>query len=65
MPLQVEVDGARCIGSGNCLFHAPGAFDLDADGTAFVVDPAAAPEDALLRASQQCPARAITVRPLE
>ena len=65
MALEVDVDRDACIGSGNCAFHAPGAFELDADGIAFVVDPAAAPEGAVHKASQQCPARAITVRSRE
>ena len=63
MGLEVAVDGDACIGSGNCVFHAPGAFDLDDDGIAFVVDPAGAPEASVRKAAQQCPARAITVQP--
>ena len=63
MALEVDVDRDACIGSGNCVFHAPGAFDLDEDGIAFVVDPGAAPEGSVRRAAQQCPARAITVQP--
>jgi ferredoxin len=60
--LEVEVDRDVCIGSGNCVHHAPGAFELDDDGIAYVVDPDGAPEDAVMRAAQQCPSRAITVR---
>ncbi|HVN49941.1 MAG TPA: ferredoxin [Acidimicrobiales bacterium] len=62
MGLQVDVDRDVCIGSGNCVYGAPGTFDLDDDGVAFVVDPDAAPEDAIVRAAQRCPSRAITVR---
>lgn len=60
--LEIEVDRDVCMGSGNCAYHAPGAFDLDEDGIAYVVDPAGAPEEAVTRAAQQCPARAITVK---
>jgi ferredoxin len=60
--LEIEIDRDVCMGSGNCAYHAPGVFDLDADGIAFVVDAGAAPEDAVLRAAQQCPTHAITVR---
>ena len=37
------VDRDACMGSGNCVFWAPGVFDLDDDGIAVVVgDPRAA-----------------------
>lgn len=59
--LEVEIDRDRCMGSGNCVFEAPGAFALDDDGIATVVDPAAAPEERVLDAARKCPARAISV----
>ena len=62
MALDVEIDRDRCMGSGHCTFAAPGAFDLDDDQVAFVVDPAGAPEDEVIRAARQCPTKAITVR---
>ena len=37
-------------------------FDLDDDSVAFVVDPAASPEDKVIAAAQKCPTHAITVR---
>ena len=60
--LQVEVDRDLCIGSGNCVYGAPGTFDLDDDEVAFVVDPAAAPEEAIVQAARRCPSHAISVR---
>jgi ferredoxin len=36
--LEVDIDRDVCIGSGNCVYEAPGAFDLDDDTIAFVVD---------------------------
>ncbi len=62
MALDVEIDRDRCMGSGHCTFAAPGAFDLDDDQVAFVVDPAGAPEDDVILAARQCPTKAITVR---
>lgn len=62
MDLDVEIDRDVCMGSGNCLYWAPGAFDLDDDGIAFVVDPQGAPEEKILDAARKCPTRAITVR---
>jgi ferredoxin len=62
MALEVEIDRDVCMGSGNCVFEAAGAFDLDDDSIAFVVDPAGAPEEQILEAARKCPTRAITVR---
>lgn len=49
------------MGSGNCSFWAPGVFDLGDDGIAFVVDPAAQPDDKIVLAAQGCPTQAISV----
>ena len=62
MALDVEIDRDRCMGSGHCTFTAPGAFDLDEDQVAFVVDPDGAPEDDVVLAARKCPTKAITVR---
>ena len=51
------------MGSGNCVFQAPGAFALDDDGIATVVDPEAAPEESVRAAAARCPSKAITVTP--
>jgi ferredoxin len=60
--LEVEVDRDLCIGSGNCVYGAPGTFELDDDEVAYVVDPAAASEEAIVQAARRCPSRAISVR---
>jgi ferredoxin len=62
MGLEVEIDRDVCMGSGNCVYEAPGVFDLDEDSVSFVVDPAASPEDRVIAAARQCPTQAITVR---
>jgi ferredoxin len=62
MDLEVEIDRDVCMGSGNCMYEAPGAFDLDGDSVAFVVDVAASPEDRIVAAARNCPTHAITVR---
>jgi len=62
MGLEVEIDREVCMGSGNCVYEAPGVFDLDDDSVAFVLDPTASPEDKVLAAAQKCPTHAITVR---
>jgi ferredoxin len=62
MSLEVEIDRDVCMGSGNCLYEAPGVFDLDKDSIAFVVDPATSLEDVVIAAARKCPSHAITVR---
>jgi ferredoxin len=59
--LEIKIDRESCMGSGNCSFWAPGVFDLDDDGIAIVLDPAAAPDDKIVLAAQGCPTQAITV----
>jgi ferredoxin len=59
--LEVEIDRDVCMGSGNCVYEAPGAFDLDDDTIAFVVDPSGAPEENVIAAARKCPTHAISV----
>ncbi len=61
MTVRITVDRELCMGSGNCQFWAPGVFDIDDDGVAVVVDPAAAPEDRVVLAADGCPTKAITI----
>ena len=62
MALEVEIDRDVCMGSGNCVYEAPGAFDLDDESIAFVVDAGAAAEEEVVAAARKCPTNAITVR---
>jgi ferredoxin len=57
----VEVDRARCMGSGTCLVYAAGTFDLDTGGKAAVHDPITDDLDAVRNAADACPTQAITV----
>lgn len=61
MALRIEIDREKCMGSGNCSFWAPGTFDLDDEGIAYVVDPAGDPEEKVVLAGQGCPTQAIAV----
>lgn len=61
--LQILIDRDKCMGSGNCVFWAPQVFELDDDGIAVVVDPAAGEETRAYQAEDGCPTRAISVRP--
>ncbi len=53
------IDRDACMGSGNCLYWAPGVFELDDDGVAVVVGDVAGHEDQVHSAVQNCPTRAI------
>lgn len=59
--LEITIDRARCIGSGNCGFWAPNTFDLDDEGVAFVLDAADDDEQLIRKAAEGCPTRAISV----
>jgi len=62
-PLTVEVDRDICVGSGYCHRTAPGVFDIDQSGLAYVLTahPTGADVDAAREAEQSCPSMAITV----
>jgi ferredoxin len=59
--LEITIDRELCMGSGNCAFWAPGVFDLDDDGVAYVIDATAQPDEKVLLAAQGCPTQAIAV----
>ena len=59
--LRIEIDREKCMGSGNCGFWAPGVFDLDDEGIAYVVDAAGEPEDKIVLAVEGCPTQAISI----
>ena len=59
--VQVTVDRALCIGSGDCVDTAPDVFQLDDEDKAVVVDPDGAPVDDVVEAARNCPVSAIFV----
>ncbi len=61
MAIEIEVSAARCIASKACLNAAEGVFEI-AGGVARVVDPQAAPLEAIVDAAELCPTGAITIR---
>jgi ferredoxin len=60
--VQIEVTKRKCQAYGRCTATAPGVFVLDAGRKVEVVDPAGAPDAAILEAAKGCPYRVITVR---
>jgi ferredoxin len=54
-----SIDRAVCVGSGPCFVIAPGAFALDQDMKAVVLDTSSESEERLLEAAAECPTQAI------
>ncbi|CAL9435237.1 MULTISPECIES: ferredoxin [Streptomyces] len=58
---HVEVDRSLCIGSAQCVHHAPGAFRLDTARQSHPVAPDADAGEQVLQAAESCPVEAITI----
>jgi ferredoxin len=61
MDVEIRVDRTRCIGSGQCVYVAPGAFDQDGEAKAFVSDQRGEPEEKIVHAVTACPVQAISL----
>ena len=59
--IEITVDRAVCIGSGDCVDTAPDVFQLDDEDKAVVVDPDGATLDDVIAAAGNCPVAAIFV----
>lgn len=59
--MRIEVDRGLCSGYQSCVDTAPGVFDVDGDGLAYVVDPTAADPAEVVAAARSCPLSAIRV----
>ena len=59
--VEITVDRALCIGSGDCVDTAPDVFQLDSEDKAVVVDPDGASVDDVIEAARNCPVSAIFV----
>ena len=58
---DIQVDRARCLGSGMCMVYAPATFSHDADSKAFVVDPDGDQIEAIRNAVEACPTTALRI----
>jgi ferredoxin len=59
--IEITVDRALCIGSGDCVDTAPDVFKLDDEEKAVVIDPDGAPVKDVLDAAANCPVSAVFV----
>ncbi|MEV8034013.1 ferredoxin [Streptomyces sp. NPDC086182] len=58
---QVEVDRSVCIGSAQCVHHAPEAFRLDAAMQSHPVEPETDANEKILEAAEGCPVEAVMI----
>ena len=60
---RVEVDRARCVGSGTCEALAPAVFEVDDEGILAILrpDPGAEELPDVREAVTACPTRALTL----
>ncbi len=60
--LRVQIDRDLCVGFGDCVTEASGAFRMDEENIAvFGSAPDSVERDQLLRACEVCPVDALTV----
>ncbi len=60
--LTIHIERDLCVGFGDCVSEAPGAFQLDDnDQAVFAEDPAAVDREKLIQACDLCPVDALTV----
>ncbi|MEW2163830.1 ferredoxin [Streptomyces sp. NPDC007084] len=58
---QVEVDRSVCIGSAQCVHHAPDAFRLDTARQSHPTAPETDAAEPVLEAAEGCPVEAIMI----
>jgi ferredoxin len=56
---QVEVDRERCMGTGACVFAAPGVFAFDGDGLLTVIGAVEDGDQVVRDAVAECPTAAL------
>ncbi|WP_069768975.1 ferredoxin [Streptomyces sp. LUP30] len=58
---RVEVDRSLCIGSAQCVHHAPDGFRLDTARQSHPADPDTDANERVLAAAESCPVEAIMI----
>ncbi|OIJ67228.1 ferredoxin [Streptomyces mangrovisoli] len=62
---HVEVDRSLCIGSAQCVHHAPTAFHLDPARQSHPLTPSTDANEQILEAAETCPVEAILITLLD
>jgi len=58
---RVSIDRDRCVGSGNCVFWAPGSFALEDDGISVSLDTSDDDLETVTVAVEGCPTRSLAI----
>ena len=58
---HVEVDRSVCIGSAQCVHHAPDGFRLDTGRQSHPAAPETDADERILAAAESCPVEAIVI----
>ncbi|MEV0242785.1 ferredoxin [Streptomyces sp. NPDC050674] len=58
---HIEVDRSLCVGSAQCLHHAPDGFRLDTTRRSRPLTPDVDANERVLEAAECCPTEAITI----
>ncbi|MFE9447939.1 ferredoxin [Streptomyces sp. NPDC006739] len=58
---HVDVDRSLCIGSAQCVHHAPDGFRLDTARQSHPAEPDTGAAEQVLAAAENCPVEAITI----
>lgn len=58
---HIEVDRSVCIGSAQCVHHAPADFRLDTARQSHPADPETDANEKILAAAEGCPVEAIVI----
>ena len=59
--LRIRIDRTLCVGFGECVSAAPGAFRLDGQDVVVFADPEQVAREDLIAACDACPVDALTV----
>ncbi len=59
--LRIRIDRTLCVGFGECVAAAPGAFRLDGEDVVVFADPEQVAREDLIAACDACPVDALTV----
>lgn len=58
---NIRIDPDKCIGCGSCAAIAPGAFEMNDDFKAKVLDVVTDNEETVKMGAESCPTQAITL----
>ena len=61
----IKVINDKCISAATCIIHAPGTFDLDANGIVYAKEGTWDEAEKIIKGAKSCPTTAIIIEDLE